>query len=591
MCITGDHDTPFISLFQLLLDQKKPNLFDSTNNLSSSNDRQQKPIHNSALFPSICSSPAKFTTTERSGILIILFLLLGDMLCSTPRFTHSFEESRTATEDNNSKFIFVNSSASFSALKPTRLTRRTSKLSRLDIPKTDIRMYLNKARRYSLSDDQTEIKLLSPELVEFICHRLPDPCARAAYLRQHVRHDLCFRLPLLYLLPHIDSRLEKPYLSEYKPGTCKGGLSHLAYLPSDSIFEQFLTPVHTCEHSLLSLKKIMDDNLTSHFGIFDDLLNKSFCIKPFDSRPNVTGECQCQECQEAYRNWFCATEFPLYYPIDDSYLNIPPHLKLLDSNATDFKVHPVTISNTSANFKMYFPQMSNYFLNKSSLSSFDQSVADSTSQKWSIYRSTNLKDFQSSPHLLFRLAIVQPCISWCTQVETVCPYLNPADPTSNGGEPAFLCDESHYHHSSRYQAVYWDMNTCESECCFGVSDSILLSIFIPDKKQYSTATDILSSYSYSFDNSNDNYSCSHLRDRCLHRFLSMHSSLLSEFPVDVDYMLSLNFSDDVNLSSSINTMNFSDGYSSSTRSLSPIQKIDKISLQFIVIMSCIHLFT
>ncbi|TNN19757.1 hypothetical protein EWB00_005983 [Schistosoma japonicum] len=185
MCITGDHDTPFISLFQLLLDQKKPNLFDSTNNLSSSNDRQQKPIHNSALFPSICSSPAKFTTTERSGILIILFLLLGDMLCSTPRFTHSFEESRTATEDNNSKFIFVNSSASFSALKPTRLTRRTSKLSRLDIPKTDIRMYLNKARRYSLSDDQTEIKLLSPELVEFICHRLPDPCARAAYLRQH----------------------------------------------------------------------------------------------------------------------------------------------------------------------------------------------------------------------------------------------------------------------------------------------------------------------------------------------------------------------------------------------------------------------
>ncbi|KAA0198264.1 hypothetical protein FBUS_00536 [Fasciolopsis buskii] len=40
----------------------------------------------------------------------------------------------------------------------------------------------------------------------------------------------------------------------------------------------------------------------------------------------------------------------------------------------------------------------------------------------------------------YRLVDVEPCVSWCTRVETLCPYFNPADPTANGGEPAFLCD-------------------------------------------------------------------------------------------------------------------------------------------------------
>ncbi|CAH8446516.1 unnamed protein product [Schistosoma mattheei] len=588
MCITGDHDTPFISPCQFLLDRKKSNLFNSTSNLSSNNCKQQKPIHNSALFPSICSSSAKFIITERSGILIILFILLGDILCATARFTHLSEKFQTVAEDKNSELVFLNPPASSSALKPTRFTRRTSKPSgKLDARKTDIKTYLNKARRHLSLDGQMEIKFLSSELVEFICHRLPDPCARAAYLRQHVRHDLCFRLPLLYLLPYTDSRLHKPYLSEYKPGTCKGSLSHLTYLPSDSIFEQFLTPVHICEHSLLSLKKIMDDNLTSHFGIFDDLLEKSFCVKPFDSRPNVTGECQCQECQEAYRSWFCATEFPLYYPLDDADVSIPLHSKSLDSDITDVEVNrihvPVTISNLSTSSKMPRPRKSSYFLNRSSPTQpFDLSVVESMSKPRNIYRKSNPTEFQLDSHLLFRLEIVQPCISWCTQVETVCPYLNPADPTSNGGEPAFLCDESHYHHSSRYQAVYWDVNTCESECCFGVSDSILLSVSIPDKKQYSTPTDFLLSYSSDVEESNDNDSCSHLRDRCLHRLLSVHhSSLISEFSSVVPDQTSIYFNYDFNQSNRINSKNFSNYHS-----LSPaLHKIDSISFKIMLAIS------
>uniref|UniRef100_A0A3Q0KRC1 Protein kinase domain-containing protein n=1 Tax=Schistosoma mansoni TaxID=6183 RepID=A0A3Q0KRC1_SCHMA len=594
MCITGDHDTPFISPCHFLLDRKKSHLFNSTNNLSSNNCKQQKPIHNSALFPNICSS-AKFITTERSGILIILFILLGDILCTTARFTHLSEKFQTVAEDKNSELVFLNSPASSSVFKPARFTRRTSKPSgKVDTRKTDMKTYLNKARRHLSFDGQMEIKFLSSELVEFICHRLPDPCARAAYLRQHVRHDLCFRLPLLYLLPYTDSRLDKPYLSEYKPGTCKGSLSHLIYLPSDSIFEQFLTPVHICERSLLSLKKIMDDNLTSHFGIFDDLLEKSFCVKPFDSRPNVTGECQCQECQEAYRSWFCATEFPLYYPLNDADLSIPLHSKSLGSDITDVEVHrihvPVTISNLSTSSKMPRPRKSSYFLNRSSPPQpFNISVVESMSEPRNIYRKSSPTEFQVDSHLLFRLVIVQPCISWCTQVETVCPYLNPADPTSNGGEPAFLCDESHYHHSSRYQAVYWDVNTCESECCFGVSDSILLSVSIPDKKQYSTSTDIVLSYSSDVDKSSDNDSCSHLRDRCLHRFLSVHhSSLIAEFSSIVpDQTSSKYFNYDFNQSNRINSKNFSDYHS-----LSPaLHKIDSISFRIILIISfTLHIF-
>ncbi|CAH8443465.1 unnamed protein product [Schistosoma turkestanicum] len=593
MCIAGDHDTPFISLYPSLLDRKKSN-FNSSHNLFSNSYTEQNPLPNSALFPSICSSSYKFTATERSGILIILFLLLGDIFCATARFSHVSDKSQIVAGDKNSELVFINSPDSSPAFKPTRFTRQTNKpFGKVNSRKTDIKMYLNKARRHLLPEGQMEIKFLSPELVEFICHRLPDPCARAAYLRHHVRHELCFRLPLLYLLPYTDSRLDKPYMSEYKPGTCKKGLSHLTYLPSDSIFEQFLNPVHVCEHSLLSLKKIMDDKLTSHFGVFDDLLEKSFCVKSFDSRPNVTGECQCQECQEAYRSWFCATEFPLYYPLDDSDSIISSHSKSPASGIIDVEVNqlhvPAKISNLPPSSKLRLPQKSNYFLNSSSVpQSFDLSAVESISERRNMYRKSNPTEFQVDSQSLFRLEIVKPCISWCTQVETVCPYLNPSDPTSNGGEPAFLCDESHYHHSSRYQAINWDMHTCESECCFGISDSILHSISIPDKKLYSIQTDILSSYSSDFDKSNNTVACNHLRDRCVHQFLSVdHSTLITELPsVVVNPMSSIYFNDNiVNQLNRNNSTNLYDYHSSPHSLSSSLHKIDNISFKIILLIS------
>ncbi|CAH8487074.1 unnamed protein product [Heterobilharzia americana] len=500
------------------------------------------------------------------------------MLSATAKLTYSPDKTLAATEHTDGQISVLSSTAFPAALKPTKYKQQTNKPSDkmnrfMNLRKPYTQMYLNNAKRHSQTDEQLEIKLLSTELAEFICHRLPDPCARAAYLRQHVRHDMCFRLPLLYLLPHTDFRLDKPYLSEYKSGTCKGSLSRLTYLPSDSSFEQFLTPASACEHSLLSLKKIMDDKLRSHFG-------------PYDSRPNVTGECQCQECQEAYKNWFCATEFPLYYPLDDLDLNIPSLRKSIGSGVNLHQPH-VKTSDRFENSKLSTLQINDPIpLNRSSSSLSVPSSIQLTSENVGTYQHSTPTEFHTVSYPVFRLEIVQPCISWCTQVETVCPYLNPADSTSNGGEPAFLCDESHYHHSSRYQAVYRDMNTCESECCFGISDSNLLSVSIPERRQYPFLSDILLSYT---SNSNDelnnhNQSCSQLRDRCLHRLLSLESSLIPEYPDILDQTSTVwNYNVNISRNDSMNNLSPSSLFHQSSSSV--IVKINNISFGIILIIS------
>ncbi|VDK31317.1 unnamed protein product, partial [Dibothriocephalus latus] len=95
---------------------------------------------------------------------------------------------------------------------------------------------------------------------------------------------------------------------------------------------------------------------------------------------------------------------------------------------------------------------------------------------------TRLKEIPSEPpdsrqhpsSLTYRLIKIPACQTWCTDVETLCPYLNPSDSTSNGGEPIILCDESHYYRQPM------EGNTrkygCEHDCCFSNADLLYDSI-------------------------------------------------------------------------------------------------------------------
>ncbi|KAL3319046.1 hypothetical protein Ciccas_002296 [Cichlidogyrus casuarinus] len=57
------------------------------------------------------------------------------------------------------------------------------------------------------------------------------------------------------------------------------------------------------------------------------------------------------------------------------------------------------------------------------------------------------------PNAFFPFKRVLPSTIWCLMVETVCPYW---DNDTDGGEPAFLCDESHYHMIRPRSLDCWD---------------------------------------------------------------------------------------------------------------------------------------
>ncbi|VDP72199.1 unnamed protein product [Echinostoma caproni] len=149
----------------------------------------------------------------------------------------------------------------------------------------------------------TTTQLLNPALIHFICSRLPDPCARAAYLREHVRHELCLNIPFLYVLPNTtlahDSRTHHPTdLYAARSGTCRESGTHsLNYVNSDSLFEVFLSSPNVCVRSLTVANQQIRDRLEPMFQEFDRLLDKSFCKKHSDLDLNVTGEFQCEECR------------------------------------------------------------------------------------------------------------------------------------------------------------------------------------------------------------------------------------------------------------------------------------------------------
>ncbi|VDQ09137.1 unnamed protein product [Trichobilharzia regenti] len=135
----------------------------------------------------------------------------------------------------------------------------------------------------------------------------------------------------------------------------------------------------------------------------------------------------------------------MYYPLDDSDITMHLQRKSINNDITDDvnldQPHTSVSADRSINSKLSGVHVTDpILLNKSLLSSSPVPSIESTSEHAGTYRYPTLTEFQLTSHVLFRLEIIQPCISWCTQVETVCPYLNPADSTSNGGEPAFLCD-------------------------------------------------------------------------------------------------------------------------------------------------------
>ncbi|VUZ53287.1 unnamed protein product, partial [Hymenolepis diminuta] len=165
--------------------------------------------------------------------------------------------------------------------------------------------------------------------------------------------------------------------------------------------------------------------------------------------------------QKAYWSWICSIQFPIYYPLVKLPTPEPPGKGEIDPISS-----PSTISNTT--------QPSSSIVDTATTSQAPSSqFLHNLSTTTQFYRSRQQKEF----HLLRRrdggestlaLERVPGCITWCTKVETLCPYYNPSDATQNGGEPTFLCDESHYQYALPDDSS--QSSNCEYGCCFTEQD-------------------------------------------------------------------------------------------------------------------------
>ncbi|KER20118.1 hypothetical protein T265_11265 [Opisthorchis viverrini] len=403
-------------------------------------------------------------------------------------------------------------------------------------------------RKVHAATDLPEPKSLNSEMTDFICYRLPDSCARAAYLRQHVRHILCPELPLLYILPYIShwiNRSDFTFIPRHSD--CDGGLRNLVYAKADSAFEPWLSPSSTCERSLSELDRLLWERLHVEISNLEGILEHSFCKTVSCTDSNEAGEFCCDKCsskwlvrvcalacvdnswrpdvsmdaqhtrvksdnrfakallirarnvghvnniiinnnnattvtpsdsqgalvfrsnfyrfaaiprlssQTAYRNWLCAVEFPLFIPMEG-------------------------FGSTPTARPLFPPESCQSSLLEQTVSSYDLSPDPSTHSPLVTQSNTSstVPRFSHTPQTLgsaqstYRLVVVCAHDYWCTQVETFCPYLNPSNLTSNGGEPGFLCHESHYHHSSLYQ--HQENNRCPTDCRYNQMDLRELSI-------------------------------------------------------------------------------------------------------------------
>ncbi|VDL88684.1 unnamed protein product [Schistocephalus solidus] len=323
---------------------------------------------------------------------------------------------------------------------------------------------LNRVKRTAYPQKHT----LSRNLISFVCDQLPDTCTRAAFLRLHGVHRMCIHLPLLYILPHI-ADLSTPKEESFDPPVCRGTASGVKLRPTDALFHQYLWNPQKCRTSLEALNLRLENVLSPDFQRFMAVLSRSFCSS-FDRPSNRTGDFDCSQCKHAYWSWVCSARFPIFYPL----ATLPTPAALLDAvsgaeNEEDgqSKVSPTsaaTTTTTNPGSKMPpIPSKSPPPLPRNSsarVRELPPEPPDSGQQ-------------HPSP-LTYRLIKIPACQTWCTDVETLCPYLNPSDSTSNGGEPIILCDESHYYrqpmesNSQKYG--------CEHDCCFSNADLLYDSI-------------------------------------------------------------------------------------------------------------------
>lgn len=277
MCITGDYGTPFVNSSVLSYNI----CLNTIETILSFYSKFQTNLNCAGvLVLKYCSNiPLKLNVILKHRILIILLIFLWIL----PRQTLCIMDG----PDKHQSINFQNQNFYLNKHKNSSMYYKLTN-------KLNTKVKLNRLKRSYLLDHR-KLKFLNSEIIDFVCNRLPDPCSRAAYLRQHVRHSMCYHLPLLYILPYIDENILT--FKKYRMSTCKGGLSRLTYLESDGLFKKFLASSSVCEKSLLDLKKIMDTKLMQYFNTFNRLLHNSFCIKEFDKKPNITGEFKCEECR------------------------------------------------------------------------------------------------------------------------------------------------------------------------------------------------------------------------------------------------------------------------------------------------------
>ncbi|VDK35217.1 unnamed protein product [Taenia asiatica] len=179
---------------------------------------------------------------------------------------------------------------------------------------------------------------------------------------------------------------------------------------------------------------------------------------------------------KAYWSWVCTTAFPIFYPL----AKLPP-LDGSEELTMSITASAATVTTTTTTTTSPLP---------SSIKTTETSV--DTVKSHDQLRNASSFLHRASPTRLkasaarttatgiFVLERVPACMTWCTQVETLCPYFNPSDSTSNGGEPTFLCDASHYQYAppdNPHSVSYY--TGCEFDCCFMEQD-FLVDVILDD---------------------------------------------------------------------------------------------------------------
>ncbi len=131
----------------------------------------------------------------------------------------------------------------------------------------------------------------NPNLVTFVCDKLPDPCQRAAFLRLHTYHDLCSHLPPLYLLPHIDNATEASRRRRRPPKLCESDGN--GSRSTDGLYRAYLDSPARCRRSLEALDSKIRSSLKTDLDMFVDVLERSFCILPHNNSLHE----ECAHCQ------------------------------------------------------------------------------------------------------------------------------------------------------------------------------------------------------------------------------------------------------------------------------------------------------